>query len=117
MSSRCAAFGFLLASLALPVLGVAAPPPGAQVLGPAWQDQRLTVTGDVLAVEGNCVQINVTRHDLEGFGRAWACWPSPAAVPALGARITVSGVVQSMRMTRMGPYWRPVPVLHPSRHR
>lgn len=117
MSSRCTTFGFLVASLAFPVLGVAAPPPGAQVLGPAWQGQRLTVTGDVLAVEGDCVQINVTRHGLEGFGRAWACWPSPTTAPAPGTRITVSGVVQYMRMTRMGPYWRPVPVLRPTHRR
>lgn len=107
----------LLALAGLSAESMAAPPPGAQVMGPQWRGRHLSVSGDVLAAAGPCAQIDVTRASVEGYGRAWLCWPSPAQRPRLGASVSASGQVTSVRMTRVGAAWRPAPVLYVTLHR
>lgn len=95
--------------LAFAISAAAAPPPGAQVMGPAWVGQRLDVAGRVLAVDGRCAEINVWRNGLPGAGRVWLCTRHEA--PDLLAWVRVKGTVTGTRMTRVGPRWRPAPVV------
>ena len=84
--------------------------PGAQVMGPGWLGQHLDVRGTVIAVDGTCYQLAVERQGLPGAGgRLWACGRGSA--PGLNTEAHVQGVVSDTRMTRMGPAWRPVPVI------
>ena len=84
--------------------------PGAQVMGPGWVGQSVDVRGTVIAVDGGCYQLAVEREGLPGAGgRLWACGSGPA--PDLNTEAHVRGVVRDTRMTRMGPAWRPVPVV------
>jgi hypothetical protein len=84
--------------------------PGAQVMGPSWVDQRVDVRGQVIAVDGGCFQLAVDRAGIIGAGgRLWACGSGPT--PDLNTDAHVRGVVSDTRMTRVGPAWRPVPVV------
>ncbi len=84
--------------------------PGAQVMGPGWVGQRVDVRGTVFAVDGDCAELAVDRQGIPGAGgRLWACGSGPA--PDLNSTAHVHGVVRDTRMTRMGPAWRPVPVV------
>lgn len=79
-------------------------------MGPGWVGQSVDVRGTVIAVDGGCYQLAVERQGLQGAGgRLWACGSAPA--PDLNTEAHVHGVVRDTRMTRMGPAWRPVPVV------
>jgi len=98
----------MITALALIALLQAAP--GAQVMGPGWLGQHVDVRGQVIAVDGGCFQLAVERGGIDGAGgRLWACGRDP--VPAINTETHVQGVVSDTRMTRMGPMWRPVPVV------
>lgn len=95
-----------------PVHAHDAMPPGAQVLGPAWQGHRIAVTGTVIAFNGPCRQLAVDRDGWPGAGgRLWVCRPAGRALPGLGQAMHVRGRVTGTRLTRMGPWWRVVPVV------
>ena len=84
--------------------------PGAQVMGPSWLGQTVDVHGTVIAVDGDCYQVAVERQGIPGAGgRLWACGSGPT--PDLNSTAHVHGVVRDTRMTRMGPAWRPLPVV------
>ena len=79
-------------------------------MGPGWVGQRVDVHGTVIAVDGDCVELAVDRQGIPGAGgRLWACGSAPT--PDLNTEAHVLGVVSDTRMTRMGPAWRPVPVV------
>jgi len=99
----------MIASLALATAAGAAPPPGAQVMGPAWVGQRMDIAGRVIAINGRCAEVNVWRNGLPGAGRVWFCTRSEA--PDLLSWARVKGTVTRTRMTRVGPRWWPVPVI------
>lgn len=84
--------------------------PGVQLLGPSWVGQHVDARGQVIAVDGGCYQLAVERGGINGAGgRLWAC--GQGAVPLINSETHVQGVVSDTRMTRMGPMWRPVPVV------
>lgn len=90
----------------------AAPPPGAQMLGPQWRHQVIRATGTVIARNGRCSQLAVDRRGVpEAGGRVWVCYPKASQAPWMGQRVHVHGKVMDTRLTRMGPYWRVVPVV------
>lgn len=96
--------------LALALLAALQVAPGAQLMGPGWVGQRVDVRGTVIAVDGGCYQVAVEREGLPGAGgRLWACGQGPA--PVLNSEAHVQGVVRDTRMTRVGPAWRPVPMV------
>lgn len=104
----------MLMGLSLVAVGVQAQvPPGAQVLGPAWRNQMLDVHGTVIAQAPGCRQVAVDRDGWPGgAGRVW--WCGAHSLPEMGQSVHVKGKVIDTRMTRMGPYWRVVPVVgHP----
>lgn len=88
---------------------VAAPPPGAQIIGPAWVGQRLDVAGRVIATDGHCAEINVWRDGLPGAGRVWLCGRGES--PDLLSWVHVRGTVTSTRMTWVGRRRWPAPVV------
>lgn len=91
----------------------------AQVMGPGWRGQHLRVEGQVIAWDGPCRQIAVTSQGIDGAGgRLWVCYDG-VSPPDLLEHVHVSGTVSDTRMTRMGPRWRPVPLLwiHKDKHR
>lgn len=103
----------MLVALALAAFAAATPPPGAQVMGPAWVGQRLDVAGRVIAINGDCAEVNVWRDGLPGAGRVWLC--GRKAPPDLNAWLRVRGVVSGTRMTRVGSRWWPAPVVGATR--
>lgn len=88
-------------------------PPGAQVLGPAWQGQTIRASGTVIAKNDHCRQIAVDRDGLPGVGgRLWGCWKNVRHAPDMGEVAHIHGKVTTTRMTRMGPFWRVVPQIN-----
>lgn len=99
----------ILAALVFAAASAATPPPGAQVMGPAWVGQRLDVAGRVIAIDGDCAEVNVWHNGLPGAGRVWLCTGKSA--PDLMAWVHVRGKVSGTRMTRVGARWWPAPVV------
>lgn len=102
----------MIVGLALATAASAAPPPGAQVMGPAWVGQRMDVAGRVIAIDDRCAEVNVWRNGLPGAGRVWVCTRHDA--PNLLSWVHVKGTVTGTRMTRIGPRWWPAPVVNGS---
>lgn len=95
----------------LPLLLALATTPNAQVMGPGWRGHHLDVEGQVIALDGPCRQLAVTGQGIDGAaGRLWVCYDDVSA-PELTEHVRASGVVSDTRMTRVGPWWRPVPLM------
>lgn len=85
--------------------------PTAQVMGPGWRGQHLEVEGQVIALDGPCRQLAVTGQGIDGAaGRLWVCYDH-VSPPDMGEHVRAAGTVTDTRMTRLGPRWRPVPLL------
>jgi hypothetical protein len=85
----------------------------AQVLGPRWNGHHVDVRSQVIAMDGDCRQIAVDANGISGSGgRLWACYRDYRKAPGLLETAHVKGEVTDTRMTRMGPRWRVVPVVH-----
>jgi len=96
----------------LPLAMTAHAAPQGQVMGPAWNGEKVTLVGTVIAEDGPCRQIAVDADGWSGTnGRAWGCFENPALAPALNTHTSFHGRVTTTRLTRMGPAWRVVPVL------
>lgn len=87
--------------------------PQGQVLGPGWVGHPIAAEGTVIAENGACRQIAVDQAGVPGAGgRLWGCWTThPERAPDLGQRTHIRGTVTTTRLTRMGPFWRVVPLV------
>lgn len=82
--------------------------------GPGHLNESIERTGVILGFQPGrwLVLLDASAPGLGGGGRVWVLESSPARHPwTLNEPVRLSGQVVGTQMTRVGPAWRPVPVV------